>query len=88
MIMQPYKIFGFNLLNINPAVLRLQIHLPNEHNITYSETSKLNDILNNEENKKTMLTEYFKMNEIDPQACNYSYHEFPQYYVWNKSTKK
>lgn len=35
-----------------------------------------------------MLTEYFKMNETDLHAWNYLYREFPQYYTWNKSTRK
>lgn len=42
----------------------------------------------NEQNQKTILTEYFKMNQIDPEACKYLYREFPPYYVWNKTAKK
>ncbi|CAG8523625.1 1506_t:CDS:2 [Dentiscutata heterogama] len=48
----------------------------------------LDNVINDDKNEKTMLTEYFKMNEIDPDAKNYLYREFPHYYVWNKANKK
>ncbi|CAG8596468.1 12965_t:CDS:1, partial [Cetraspora pellucida] len=83
-----WRIFSFNISDINPSVFRLQIHLPNQQDITFSGTSDLSNILADERNKKTMLTEYFKMNQEDPNAHNYLYHEFSQYYVWNKTTKR
>ncbi|CAG8743537.1 17640_t:CDS:1, partial [Cetraspora pellucida] len=49
---------------------------------------RLENVINDDKYKKTMLTEYFKMNEIDPDARNYHYYEFPHYYVWNKTNKK
>ncbi|CAG8616463.1 15940_t:CDS:1, partial [Cetraspora pellucida] len=73
---------------INPPVLRLQVHLPYRQNITFLQNKKLKDIIDDEQNKKTMLTEYFKMNEINPDARNYLYCEFPRHYVWNKTNKK
>jgi hypothetical protein len=35
-----------------------------------------------------MLTEYFKMNDVDPYARNFLYKEFPEFYWWIKGTKK
>jgi hypothetical protein len=35
-----------------------------------------------------MLTEFFKMNLVDPYARNFLYKEFPEFYRWIKGTKK
>ncbi|CAG8702870.1 8893_t:CDS:2, partial [Cetraspora pellucida] len=83
-----WRIFGFDMLRINPSVLHLQIHLPKYQTVMFLETSNLKNILADEQNKKTMLTEYFEMNKVDPSACNFTYREFPRYYVWNNTTKK
>ncbi|CAG8613902.1 23466_t:CDS:2 [Dentiscutata erythropus] len=83
-----WRIFGFDLSQINPSILRLQIHLSDKQNITYPESSDITNILADEQNKKTMLTEYFEVNKVDSEARNYTYREFPQHYVWNKTSKK
>ncbi|CAG8448893.1 14395_t:CDS:2, partial [Cetraspora pellucida] len=83
-----WRIFGFDMSHIYPSVIRLQIHLPNQQNITFSEKSNLSNVLADEQNQKTMLTEYFEMNKIDTEAKNYTYLEFPRYYVWNQTAKK
>ncbi|CAG8710798.1 1869_t:CDS:1, partial [Cetraspora pellucida] len=82
-----WRIFGFDISHITPLVVHLQVHLPNQQTITFSQTSDLNNILANKQNKKTMLTEYFKINKIDPNAYEYLYQNFSQYYVWNKTNK-
>ena len=40
-----------------------------------------------EQNKKTMLTEFFTMNTIDADARQYLYREFPEHYCWNRNSK-
>ncbi|CAG8568872.1 6587_t:CDS:2 [Racocetra fulgida] len=57
---------AFTLFEINPAITRLQLHLPKKHIITYHETTALAEIISDENNEKTMLTEYFHLNVIDP----------------------
>ena len=47
----------------------------------------MQDILENEKNKKTTLTEYFQMNLNDPEAHHYLYTDFPQGYTWNKTSR-
>ncbi|CAG8702833.1 7450_t:CDS:2, partial [Cetraspora pellucida] len=83
-----WRIFGFDMLRINPSVLRLQIHLPKYQTVTFLEISNLKNILADEQNKQTMLMEYFEMNKVDPSACNFTYREFLRYYVWNNTAKK
>ncbi|CAG8570778.1 8170_t:CDS:2 [Dentiscutata erythropus] len=72
----------------NPSVYRLQVHLPYQNTIIFQQNTNLHNLINDEQNEKSLLTEYFKMNNNDPEAKNYLYRKFPQYYIWNKTTKK
>ncbi|KAI5399295.1 hypothetical protein KIW84_064601 [Lathyrus oleraceus] len=44
----------------------------------------ISDVLNNERNSKTMLTQFFALNLRDPQARKYLYREILEHYCWNK----
>ena len=51
-----WRIFRFTLYRLYPSVVRLQIHLPNRHQVRYYEHQRIEDVLNDEHNAKTMLT--------------------------------
>jgi hypothetical protein len=55
--------------------------------VAYSPTDDLHDVVNRERSQKSMLTEYFKMNSIDPFVTKYLYREFPEVYRWDKLGK-
>ena len=38
--------------------------------------------------KDTTLLAWFKLNQSDPEAKNYKYHEIPEHYVWNRNLHK
>ncbi|KAI5406569.1 uncharacterized protein LOC127079922 [Lathyrus oleraceus] len=79
-----WKIFRFTLYRLYPSVERLQIHLPNRHQVRFYDHQQIADVLNNERNSKTMLTQFFALNLRDPQARKYMYREIPEHYCWNK----
>ncbi|KAI5382125.1 hypothetical protein KIW84_UN0148 [Lathyrus oleraceus] len=79
-----WKIFRFTLYRLYPSVERLQIHLPNRHQVRFYDHQQIADVLNNERNSKTMLTQFFALNLRDPQARKYLYREIPEHYCWNK----
>ncbi|CAJ0643332.1 9279_t:CDS:2 [Entrophospora sp. SA101] len=81
-----WRILGFNVSGINPAVIRLQIHLPNQQRVIFNESDNLIDVVTADQNQRTSLTEYFKMNDQDPDARNLLYTNFP-HYTWNKTNK-
>ncbi|KAF7826335.1 ATP-dependent DNA helicase PIF1-like [Senna tora] len=70
---------------IYPAGERLQIHTPNMQRVQFNEYQSVYEIVGNERNTRTQLTEYFRMNRVDPEARNYLYIEFPQHYTWVKN---
>ncbi|KAI5416511.1 hypothetical protein KIW84_041536 [Lathyrus oleraceus] len=79
-----WKIFRFTLYRLYPSVERLQIHLPNRHQVRFYDHQRIEDVLNNERNSKTMLTQFFALNLRDPQARNYLYREILEHYCLNK----
>jgi hypothetical protein len=82
-----WRIYSFNLSEMSPPVLQLQVHLPNMHLVRYEDSDNLDNVLHMESSSKTMLTEYFRMNAVDIYARNFLYKEFPEYFVWDSSCK-
>ncbi|XP_073152120.1 uncharacterized protein [Henckelia pumila] len=83
-----WRIYSFEFSRMYPSVIRLQIHLPNEQLIRFNPEQSLGYILANDDNSKTMLTEFFKMNSNPTMVEKYLYREFPQHYAWIQSGKK
>jgi hypothetical protein len=82
-----YRLFGFKLYSMWPPVLQLQVHLPGMHMVAYKDTDDLRDVIERAKSQKSMLTEYFKMNAINPTARKLLYKEFPEHFTWNKTGK-
>ncbi|XP_066160632.1 uncharacterized protein [Oryza sativa Japonica Group] len=76
-----YRMLGFPLFGIYPAVLQLQLYLPNMQYVTYNEDGNLENVVNCPSSTRTTLTEYFKMNQVDPEARKLLYKEFPEHYL-------
>ncbi|KAI5425394.1 hypothetical protein KIW84_031265 [Lathyrus oleraceus] len=79
-----WKIFRFTLYRLYPSVEKLQIHLPNRHQVRFYDHQQIADVLNNERNSKTMLTQFFALDLQDPQARKYLNREILEHYYWNK----
>ncbi|KAK2446928.1 hypothetical protein QL285_006342 [Trifolium repens] len=70
-----WKIFQFTLYRLYPYVERLQIHLPNRHQVPYYNHQRIADVLNDDRNSKTMLTQFFALNRRDPHSRKYLYRD-------------
>ncbi|KAI3467920.1 hypothetical protein Pfo_024583, partial [Paulownia fortunei] len=77
----------FFFQKIYPAVINLQLHLPNQQCITYWANQNLENILSWDHVSKTMLTEYFSICFKSEVARKYIYMEFLEYYLWDKQGK-
>ncbi|RCV17325.1 hypothetical protein SETIT_3G211200v2 [Setaria italica] len=69
------------------AIEEMQVHLPDLPMVAYKSTNNLKDVLLCQKSQRPMLTEYFKMNATNPNAHQYQYKEFAEYFTWNKSGK-
>ncbi|XP_068466667.1 uncharacterized protein [Phaseolus vulgaris] len=83
-----WKIFRFTLYRMNPSVERLQIHLPNRHQVCFYKHQNISDVLNDDNTSKTMLTEFFSLNFRDPHSRSYLYREITQHYCWHNRQKE
>ncbi|XP_073059568.1 uncharacterized protein [Primulina eburnea] len=83
-----WRIFSFEFSRMYPSVIRLQLHTLNQHLVYFVPQQHVSDLLADDDNSKTMLTEFFKINCNPDLIGKYLYREFPQYYTWVKSGKK
>ena len=73
-----------------PNIIRLQVHLPNQQLITWNEnnTPNVQDVVQQQGNKDTILTAYFKANVEYSAARQLLYQDFPSKFVWKDELKK
>ncbi|KAL6124326.1 hypothetical protein ACLB2K_076839 [Fragaria x ananassa] len=83
-----WKIFKFALNKGYPTVEQLQIHLPNMQQVTFNVERTVEDILEDDRPKMSMLTEFFTLNQSDDDAKAYLYREIPEHYKWEKNKKE
>ncbi|RCV32730.1 hypothetical protein SETIT_7G026900v2 [Setaria italica] len=79
-----YRLFGFKLYLMWPPVLQMQVHVPGFHMVAYKATDNLQDVVDLAKSQRSMLIEYFKMNEQSAKTRKCLYKEFPEYFTWNK----
>nr|GEX03722.1 hypothetical protein [Tanacetum cinerariifolium] len=82
-----WQIYGFSLSNIYPSLMSLQVHLPNNQFVRFTEDDVLTVILERERNKGSMLIAFFELNKRDTNVRQYLYRDIPRYYTWNKITR-
>ena len=77
-----WRIYRFLLNEINPSVMALPFHLKNTQLVTFNNSSTLDNVIHMRHAKKTMLIEYYAMNDKSPEARNLLYQQFPEQFVW------
>ena len=84
-----WRLFTFPMHKQSHSTIRLALHLPNEQPVFFrdGQEQQAMDQANNEE-RKTMLTAWFKLNQVDESANQYLYTEVPCHYTFNKEWKK
>ncbi|KAL6225029.1 hypothetical protein ACLB2K_003881 [Fragaria x ananassa] len=83
-----WRIFKFVMNRMYPSVERLQIHLPDGHNVYFNANDSVTEVVKNESNTMTMLTEFFtKNNTLSEDVPKYLYREFPEHYRWDSTHK-
>ncbi|CAN0926292.1 ATP-dependent DNA helicase PIF1 [Linum grandiflorum] len=79
-----WRLFKFQIHERSTPVSRLSVHLPGEQPITYEERQSIASIVTRPDIEKTMLTEWFQLNQTYPTARKYTYSDIPQAFVWDK----
>ena len=82
-----WRILEYPIHHQEPAVTNLQVHLPGRHMVIFDPNESIETVATRGEQEKTMLTAYFDLNKNDPIACQYTYQELPQHFVWDRNKK-
>jgi hypothetical protein len=87
-----HRIYEFDVHGQVPNVVRLQIHLPGQHMVTFDPNEDIDAILARASHERTTLTAYFEANAdtgcLGIEARKYTYQEFPQHFTWKTNGKK
>uniref|UniRef100_A0ABD2WAL1 Helitron helicase-like domain-containing protein n=1 Tax=Trichogramma kaykai TaxID=54128 RepID=A0ABD2WAL1_9HYME len=80
-----WRIMSKKLKGRSHTVVRLPVHLPNQHNIILDNSDDLtNDKLESALNQVTMLHDYFDLNKRDINARNILYTNIPEHYIFKE----
>jgi hypothetical protein len=81
-----WRILSLKMHKEHPAVIRLDVHLPDHQNVIFDPTSDVRDIFEAAERSTSTLLEWFALNIRDPSARRLLYSEIPEFYVWHQGT--
>ena len=73
-----------------PNIVRLQVHLPDQQLVTWNAETAANvqAVVDQQADKDTKLTAYFKANAMYPEAKHLLYQDFPSKFVWQDKARK
>ena len=80
-----FRIMQYKMHDKSHIIIRLASHLPLQQNVHYQNGNEQRALQRNEQ---TMLTAFFTLSQEDHTAHQYLYHEIPEHYTFNKTTKK
>ena len=83
-----WRLFENPIHHQEPAVMSLQVHLPGQHMVVFKPNEPIERVRARASEEKSMLTAFFELNRIDPDARQFTYQELPLHYVWDRSKKR
>ncbi|XP_073277636.1 uncharacterized protein [Primulina huaijiensis] len=83
-----WRIFGFDIQYRDPLVERLSFHLPNEQNITFSDSDEISTVLDRPTINQSMFLAWMEANKKYPEARELTYAELPMKFVWKQETRE
>ncbi|KAG5537194.1 hypothetical protein RHGRI_024582 [Rhododendron griersonianum] len=84
-----WRIYRFNLFDMQPSVIALQLHLQNCQIVGFRKSTNLDSVADSEFFSRTMLTQFFHMNKYNSIAKKgkFLYKDFPTAFVWSTRTR-
>ncbi|XP_076889473.1 uncharacterized protein LOC143540247 [Bidens hawaiensis] len=83
-----WRIFAFEVHYNSPSVIRLPFHLPGQQQVTYGPDDDIDDVLNKPSVSSSMFSAWMLCNQINDEARNLTYVEFPTKFVWKLEQRK
>ena len=83
-----WRIFEFPIHHQEPAVISLQVHLPGQHMVLFNTNESPQVVSSRVEREQTMLTGYFRLNQLNHSARCFTFQEIPLHFVWDPKKKE
>ncbi|XP_074327791.1 uncharacterized protein LOC141665703 [Apium graveolens] len=77
-----WRLFGFDIHHRFPSVDRLPVHLEGEKNVSFKKHDNLQDVADRAKMRFSKLEGWFEENKNIPEARQFTYNQFPQYFTW------
>nr|XP_025660692.1 uncharacterized protein LOC112756337 [Arachis hypogaea] len=77
-----WRIFGYDIQQKEPSVIRLPFHLPNEHPVIFRDYENIVDVIDRVDGKLTKLLAWMLANRLFPYGRTLTYSQFPNKFVW------
>ena len=81
-----WSVLGLPRCKLLPGTLKLDVHLPEKNYVVFSQKRDNAETIATKD--KTMLTEFFTLNQNDELARNFAYIDIPKFWYWNADKKK
>uniref|UniRef100_A0A8C5M2A9 ATP-dependent DNA helicase n=1 Tax=Leptobrachium leishanense TaxID=445787 RepID=A0A8C5M2A9_9ANUR len=78
-----WRLLGFKMHHQTHTIVRLQIHLPDEQSVYFTEDN-IRNAIERTESRDTTLTAWFTLNRVDVAAREFLYTDIPQHYVFHQ----
>ena len=76
-----WRILSFDLYDMQPAIMPLQVHLPNKQSVSFKYSENLAHVVQSEARLKTIVIEFFTYNVTHLLDPKYFFPEFTEHHV-------
>ncbi|CAL1358645.1 unnamed protein product [Linum trigynum] len=82
-----WRLYEFPIHERTPSVVCLPVHLKDQQSVAYDPDASLQSVVEDQEKAKTLLTEYFTLNRVDPHARSLTYADIPTAFTFHLRPK-
>ena len=81
-----WRLFSYEIHNKSHTIVRLPVHLEDNQTL-YFAPGRAEERLDDDNQRRTKLTEFFRLNTNSEVARQYLYHEIPLHYSWHQPSR-
>ncbi len=83
-----WHMFKFDMHEQYPTIERLQYHLPSQQMVLFDDDDDVQEVATQSAISRTMLKQWFKINQKSKATWSLMFDQFPQQWVWNWKLKQ
>ncbi|XP_025611896.1 uncharacterized protein [Arachis hypogaea] len=79
-----WRIFGYDIQQKEPSVIRLPFHLSDEHPVVFRDYENIVDVIDRVDGRPTKMLAWMLANRLFPFGRTLTYSQFPNKFVWKE----